>query len=215
MKLYACPGTCSLAPHIALHELGLPHELHWLDLRRGDGQSPHYLAKNPLGAVPLLELDSGQVLTEVQVILQYLADQKPELGLVPPPTDPERYRLQQWLSLIATELHRNFYPLFFGARVLSDAQSVEELGQHFRQRLRSRWQVVGEKLGENPWLLGEQYTVADIYLFVVLTWWLKGLQLDLDAWPNLLGFMQRMEARPAVQAALEAEERKPLKTTAG
>ena len=213
MKLYGCPGTCSLAPHIALHELDLPHEYLCIDLRRGDGQSPQYLAKNLLGAVPLLELASGQVLTEVQVILQYLADQKPEAGLAPPPTHPERYRLQQWLSLIATELHRNFYPLFFGGRFVSDAQAVEELAEHFRQRLRSRWQVVCDRLGENDWLLGQQYTVADIYLYVVLTWWVKGLQLELDAWPNLLGFIQRMESRPAVQAALAAEKRQPLKTT--
>jgi glutathione S-transferase len=206
MKLYACPGTCSLAPHIALHELDLPHELHCINLQRGEGQTPAYLAKNPLGAVPLLELPSGQVLTEVQVILQYIADQKPELRLAPPPGDPERYRLQQWLSLISTELHKSFFPIFFGSRILSDPGAVEELGTYYKQRLNARWQVVCDRLGEQDWVLGTQYSVADIYLYVVLTWWSKGLGMDLDRWPNLIGFMQRMEARPAVQAALRKEQ---------
>jgi glutathione S-transferase len=206
MKLYACPSTCSLAPHIALLELGLDHEFVPVDLLKGQGQAPQYLAKNPLGAVPLLELDSGQVLTEAQVILQYLADQKPELKLAPAAGDPERYRLQQWLSLISTELHKSFYPLFFGKRIHSQPEAAEELARHYRERLNVRWQVVSDRLADQPWLMGQQYTVADIYLFVVLTWWVQALRLPLDHWPNLGQFMQRMLQRPAVQAALQREK---------
>lgn len=207
MKIYGCPGTCSLAPHIALHELDLPHEFVCVNLRRGEGQSPDFLAKNALGSVPLLELPSGQVLTEVQVILQYLADQKPEVALIPPPANPERYRVQQWLSLISTELHKNFFNIFFGKRILTDPQGVEQLAEFYRNRLRQRFEVVSDRLADQNWLAGDIYGVADIYLYVILTWWTQGLGQTLESWPNLIGFKQRMEARPAVQKALHTEER--------
>lgn len=206
MKLFACPGTCSLAPHIALHELGLTHEIEWVFLREGDGQKPEYLRINPIGGVPVLQMPNNEYLTEVQVILQYLADQKPESGLAPAPGSPERYRLQQWLSLISTELHKSFYPIFFARRILPEHEAAwEALVGHFRGRLEQRWQVVSDRLGDHTWVFGEHFTVADIYLYVVLVWWTKGLNFKLSNWPRLEDFKARVEARPAVQKALEKE----------
>jgi len=206
MKLFACPGTCSLAPHIALHELDLPHEIEFIDLRSGEGQKPEYLRINPIGGVPVLQMPNQEYLTEVQVILQYLADQKPESGLAPAAGTPERYRLQQWLSLISTELHKSFYPLFFARRILPEHKDAwDALAGHFRERLETRWRVVSDRLGDHPWVMGHHYSVADIYLYVILTWWAKALKLPVQDWPRLQEFMARVEARPAVQKALEKE----------
>ncbi|MGE0492156.1 MAG: glutathione S-transferase N-terminal domain-containing protein [Vulcanimicrobiota bacterium] len=203
MKLYAFPGACSLGPHIALHELGLEHELELLNPRR-DLQGAEHLARNPLGMVPVLELDAGGYLTECGAILQYLADRKPESGLAPAPADFERYRLQELLSLIATELHKSFYPLFFGQQILQDEAARGQMVEFYASRLEQRWQVISDRLGSRDWLLESGYSVADIYLYVVLTWWLY-LKRSLEPWPNLASFVERMRARPAVAAAHRAE----------
>ena len=194
-----------MAPHVLLHELELPHEVEWINLRRGDGQKPDYLRVNPLGAVPVLEMDNGEYLTEVQVILQYLADLVPAKELAQPAGTPERYRLQQWLSLISTELHKSFYPQFFSRRIHADAAAADEMAAHFRKRLEQRWQVVSDRLGDEPWVMGTHFSVADIYLFVVLVWWTKGLGHTLAKWPHLEDFFTRMQARPSVLAVQEKE----------
>ena len=210
MKLYACPGTCSLAPHIALHELGLPHEFVTVDIR--NGCSSDHLARNPLGAVPVLELDSGHCLTECMVILQYLADQKPEVGLAPPPDSLERYQLQQWLSLIATEIHKSFPPLFFGNRMVSDEEALGELQEFALNRLRARWRVVADRLSQQDWLLPSGYSVADIYLYVTTCWWLKVGQ-NFEDLPAMRDFIRRIETRPAVSHAREHENKSQASAT--
>ncbi|MBS2036286.1 glutathione S-transferase N-terminal domain-containing protein [bacterium] len=207
MKLYIAPGACSLAPHIALHELGIEHEIVPINLRKGEGQSPEHLARNPVGAVPVLETPDGRTLTEVLAILLYLAGQHPQAGWIPDDPVP----LYERLSFVASELHKSFYPLFFGERIVSTPEAVAELAEAYRQRLRVRWSRVSQWLGEQPYLLGS-FGPADIYLYVILTWWLKGIKQSLEDWPNLVQFGKRMEARSAVLAALEHEGLRPAFT---
>lgn len=200
MRLYFSPGACSLAPHIALQELGLPHQLEKVDIAKGEVSSPEHLLRNPLGMVPVLELDDGQRLTECAAILQYLADLSPASGLVPA-GGMARVRLWEWLSLLGTEVHKSFLPLFYGKNMVS--AELDSLQHFYRERLKVRWQLIAQRLGERTWLMDE-YSVADIYLYVLLNWW-RFLRLDLDEWPNLQQFLERMKARPAVQRAHQAE----------
>lgn len=201
MKLYHFPGTCSRAPHIVLEELGIPFELHEVNLMKGEGQTPEYKQINPTGGVPVLELGPDDRLREVQVILQYLADQHPDKKLAPPAGTRQRYELMQWLGFLSTDVHKNFFPVFFNARILSDPQAQQELRGKFVERLAPRWQALSEQLGDQDYLLGD-YTIADAYLYTVLTW-AKKTQQTLPA--NLEAYMQRMEARPAVQRVLSKE----------
>lgn len=205
MKLYLMPGACSLAPHIALHELGIDHETVSINLRKGEGQTPEYLARNPVGAVPVLETDDGRTVTEVLAILLYLAQRKPEAGWIPADAIP----LYERLSFIASELHKSFFPLFFGERIVSTPEAVAELAKTYRERLAPRWSRISQWLGGQDYLLGT-FGPADIYLYVILTWWLRGIKESLDPWPNLIFFVKRMEARPGVRAALEHENLTPV-----
>lgn len=198
MKLYYSPGACSLSPHIALHEAGLafeaiaaPTKTHKL----ADGTD--YYSINPLGYVPLLVLDDGRQLREGPAIVQYIADQAPEKHLAPPPGSFERYKLQEWLTFIGTELHKGFSPLFTPGM-------PEEVKTAARTRLGARLQWVEGELAKGPYLMGEQFTVADAYLFTVVGW-SRLVGVDISAFTRLGEFMARMRARPAVQAALRAE----------
>jgi glutathione S-transferase len=204
MKLYASPGACSLAPHIALHELDLQHELVIVDLSKGDNQKPEFLALNPSGAVPVLEVDEGQFLTENQAILTYLGDLKPGDGLTPLPGDPLRYKLYQWLSFVATELHKGVATGMFASRFVSDTQAAEELAKNSLAKVEKRFALVSEHLGAHDWLL-PRFSVADIYLFIPLNWWVEKLGRNLGTWPNLQKHHERMTGRLAVQKALAAE----------
>lgn len=204
MKLYAYFGACSLAPHIAFHELGIDHEIVPLNLRKGEGQTSEHLQRNPTGAVPVLELDDGSHLTEVLAILLYLASLKPEYGWIPNPP----FALYERLSFIATELHKSFYPIFFGRTLVTDAEAVRQLSDGYKERLHVRWSRISDWLGQQDYLLGS-FGPADIYLYVILTWWIQ-VGENLDRWPDLKAFMQRMESRPGVLAALEQEKLKPL-----
>ncbi|MBN9414912.1 MAG: glutathione S-transferase N-terminal domain-containing protein [Candidatus Eremiobacteraeota bacterium] len=205
MKLYVMPGACSLAPHIALHELELDHDIVTINLRKGEGQTPEHLARNPVGAVPVLETEDGRTITEVMAILLYLAQRKPEAGWIPADVIP----LYERMSFVATELHKSFFPLFFGERIHSTPEAVAELGKAYKERLAPRWARVSEWLGGQDYLLGT-FGPADIYLYVILTWWVRGIKESLDAYPNLVFFMKRMEARRGVLAALEHENLKPV-----
>lgn len=203
MKLYYCKGTCSRAPHIVLEELGIPFELHEINLKKGEGKTPEYRKINPTGAVPVLELGPNDYLREVQVILQYLADQHPDRKLAPPAGTRERYEMLQWLSLIATDVHKSFWPLFFAARITQDPKAQEAIVRtHAEQRLAPRWQALSEQLGDKDYLLGE-YSIVDPYLYTTLVW-AKLTKQSLPA--NLEAFMKRMEARPAVQRVLARED---------
>jgi glutathione S-transferase len=197
MKLYFSPGACSLHPHIVLRETGLPFTLERVDLRAHkthDGKD--YYAINPKGYVPALQLDDGSILTEGAVIDQYIADRKPEAKLLPPAGTMERYRVQEWLNFIASEIHKSFGPLFAGP---------EEAKEPARARVSKRFDLVAHELDARPYLVGNSFTVADAYLFNMLTW-TKFTGIDLARWPALQAFFARVQERPAVLAALAAEK---------
>jgi glutathione S-transferase len=198
MKLYYSPGACSLSPHIALHESGLafdaiaaPTKTHKL----ADGTD--YYTINPLGYVPLLVLDDGTQLREGPAIVQYIADQVPAKQLAPANGTYARYKLQEWLNFIGTELHKGFSPLFTPG-MPDEAKTIA------KTRLTSRLQWVNGELAKTPYLMGNTFTVADGYLFVVAGWG-KHVGIDIATLPHLRAFMERVAARPAVQAALRAE----------
>jgi glutathione S-transferase len=197
MKLYYATGTCSLAPHIALREAGLPFTLVRYDMKSGKLEDGGSLADvNGKALVPVLELDDGERLTEVAVLLQYIADQKPELGLAPAAGTMARYRLQEWLNFIATEIHKIYWPLFHDGAQVENDKARAKLGASFS------W--VEQRLGDRPYLMGDAFTVADAYLVTVLNWARAG-GIDLDPWPKLAAFRKQVRDRPAVVAALEAE----------
>lgn len=198
MKLYYSPGACSLSPHIVANEAGVPVELVRVDLRAGktaDGRD--YRAINPKGYVPALELDDGTLLTEGPAIVQYLADLKPGSGLAPAAGSMQRYRLQEMLTFIGTELHKTYSPLF-------DPSSSPELRANRQAMLQKRYGLIEGILKSSPFLLGDQFGAADAYLFTV-TSWAPHVQLDLAGFPALQAFQQKVGGRPQVQVALREE----------
>ncbi len=198
MKLFYSPGACSLSPHIVLRELGLPFDLERVDTKKARTASGgDYLAVNPKGYVPTLQLDDGQLLTEGPAIVQDLADRKPERGLAPPAGTFARYRLQEWLNYITSELHKSMGSLF-NPRMPPDWQQFTKDG------LARKLDFLAGHLAARAHLLGDAFTVADAYLFVVLSW-TRYLGIDLARWPALQAFQARVAARPAVHAALKAE----------
>jgi len=198
MKLYYAPGACSLSPHIVMRELGLDPKLEKVDLATKRTESGrNYLEINPKGYVPALELDDGTVLTEGPAIVQYLADSKPEAGLAPPNGTFERYRLQEALGFINSELHKGFGPLF-------NPKLPPEMREYTLATLRKRFELVERMLAGRPYLLGERFTVADAYLFVMVNW-CDHMKVDLGGLDNVRAFKERVAARPAVQAAMRAE----------
>ena len=198
MKLFYKPGACSLSPHIVLEESGLPYESESVDLKtKVTASGADFLAINPKGYVPALLLDSGELLTEGPAIVQYLADQVPAMRLAPANGTLERYRLQSWLTFIGTELHKSFSP-FFNPAAGDDWKTIA------RANLERRLAYTDAQLAGKSYLLGEDFTVADAYLFTVLSW-AKFIKLDLAQWPNLSAYQARVAARPKVQAALKAE----------
>lgn len=198
MKLYFSPGACSLSPRIALLEAGLPFTTQRVDTKTkelvGGGD---FLAINGKGYVPALELDNGQVLTEGPAIVQYIADQKPESSLAPKAGTLERYRLQEWLNFITSEIHKGFSPLFNPAL-------APEVKQVFKDNLAKRFDWISKQLDGKSYLTGETFTVADGYLFTVLNW-CQWVGIDLAKWPVLAAYQARVSARPKVQEALKAE----------
>jgi glutathione S-transferase len=197
MKLYYSPGACSQAPHILLHEIGLSHDAARVDLRAKkleDGSD--YLKVNPKGAVPALELDSGEVLTENAVILQYLGDRTNWPEVLPPMGDFRRYRVLEMVNYITTELHKRFGFLF-------NPDTTDEMKQLVTTELGKKLDHVEERLGGGPFLFGDQLTLADPYLFVITGWTEK--LIGLDRWPNLKAFRDRMMQRPSVRHVLRFE----------
>jgi glutathione S-transferase len=198
MKLFYSPGACSLSPHIALMEAGIPFELQKVSTKTHlvDGGGDFY-AINPKGYVPTLELDNGEMLTEGPAIVQYIADLKPASGLAPACGTMGRYRVQEWLNFVTSELHKNFSPLF-GADAPADYKET------LKKKLLMRYEWIDKQLAGKLYLTGDTFTVADGYLFTV-TNWTKPMHIDLSAMPNLVAFQARVAARPAVQAAMKAE----------
>ena len=198
MKLYYSPGACSLSPHIVLHESGLPFTgvvASTKTKKLQDGTD--FYSINPLGYVPVLELDDGTRLREGPAIVQYLADQAPHKNLAPAHGTLGRYRLQEWLTFIGTEIHKTFSPLFVPG-------TPEDYKPQVKQRLLARLQWVDSELAGKPYLMGEQFSVADAYLFTVTNWG-QYVGLDISRLKNLVAYRERIAARPAVQAAMKAE----------
>lgn len=198
MKLYFAPGACSLCPHIVMLEAGLAAETVQVNLKAHqlpDGSD--YYAINPRGYVPLLELDDGQRITENAAIVQYLAERAPDRGLLPPAGTLARTRVQEWLAFVGSELHKGFSPLFNPAL-------PEEAKPIFKKKLLDRFGWVNQQLAGKSYLMGETFTVADAYLFVI-TGWASRVGVDIAGLENLAAHQARMRQRPAVQAALQAE----------
>jgi glutathione S-transferase len=197
MKLYYFPGACSLSPHIALCEAGLAAELVRVDLAAGKtAAGDDFRTVNPDGYVPVLQLDDGSLLTEGPAIVQYIADRVPEKALAPANGTMARYRLQSLLNFVSTELHKSFSPLFNPAAGADWKQAARDTLARRLDNLQAR--LTG------PYLLGDQYTVADGYLFTVLGW-SSHVDFDLARWPRLVEYQGRIAARPAVQQALREE----------
>jgi glutathione S-transferase len=198
MKLYYSPGACSQAPHILLHEIGLDHEAERVDLRAKkleDGSD--YLKINPKGAVPALQLDSGEVLTENAVILQYLGDRANWPEVLPPLGDFRRYRVLEMVNFITTELHKRFSFLF-------NPKAGDEPRQLVTDELSKKLDYIDQRLGDGPFLFGDDLTLPDPYLFVI-TGWAEKMLGGLDRWPNLRAFRERMIRRPSVRNVLSFE----------
>ncbi|MGE5562145.1 MAG: glutathione transferase GstA [Bacillota bacterium] len=197
LTLYYSPGACSQAPHILLHEIGLEHDAKRVDLRAKkleDGRD--YLLVNPKGAVPALELESGEILTENAVVLQYLGDRAAWPEVLPPPGNFRRYRVLELVNFITTELHKSFAPLFSPA-------AGEETKAFFRDQIAKKLDYMESRLGAGPFLMGEELTIPDPYLFVITGWTEK--MIGLDKWPNLAAFRERMLLREAVRHVLRFE----------
>ena len=201
MKLYYSTGACSLSPNIVAHEAGIPIELVKVDTKAktvaGGGD---FLAVNPKGYVPALEISPGEVLTEGPAIVQYLADQKPQSGLVAPAGTLERYRQQETLGYINSEIHKSYSPLFY-------PDTPQQTRDERLAYLKKRYALLDKQLAGRDYLFGDRFTVADAYLFTV-TSWAPYVKLDLSEYANLAAFQKRVAARPAVQAAMHAEKGK-------
>ena len=198
MKLYFAPGVCSLSPHIALREASLPAEYERVDLRtKKTASGTDYLAINPKGQVPALQLDDGTVLTEGPAVVQYIADQAPASKLAPAAGTMERYRLMELLNYISTEIHKGYTPLF-------KPDTPDAYKDIAKNNLATRFETVSRLLDGKQYLMGDTFSVADGYLFTVLNW-APHVGLDLAKWPTVVDYQKRVAARPAVQEAMRAE----------
>src|SRR4051812_22118687 len=198
MKLFYAAGACSLSPHIVARESGLDLQIEKVDLKaKKTASGADFLAVNPKGYVPALQLDSGEVLTEGPAIVQYLGDKAPAAGIVPANGTMERYRLQETLGFINSEIHKNYSPLF-------DPGTPDAVATAVRDRLKKRYALFEKRLDGKQYLFGDRFTAADAYLFTV-TNWAGAVKLDLSGFANLQAFQARVAARPAVQAAMRAE----------
>ena len=198
MKLYYYPGACSMAPHIVLREAGYNFDLEKVDfatMKTAGGED--FWKVNPKGYVPALKLDHGQIFTEVAVILQYLADQKPESGLIPKAGTIERYRLMEWLNFIASEIHKSLGAFFH-------PQTTPEWKERQRALVGKRFDYLASALDGRQYIMGNKFTVADAYLFTVLNW-TRFHKIDLTKWPKIRDYLAKMVERPAIRESMKAE----------
>ena len=203
MKLFYSPGSCAMSPHIVLSEAGADYTLDRVDLATKTTEDGRPLkAINPQDAVPVLQLDGGETLTEGAAIVQYIADQMPQAGLLPPAGTLARARVQQWLNYIATEMHKAHVPLFKAdyPRVTKDMAIAN---------VKRAYDFVSAALADRPYLTGDAFTVADAYLFTIVNWH-NFIGLDLAPWPVLVAYQARVAARPAVQKAMREEGLAPV-----
>jgi glutathione S-transferase len=201
MKLYILPGACSFAPHLVLNELGLAYEPQAVDRVTKRAANGRAIADiNPKGQTPVLELDDGSILTEGTIISQYLADLKPEAGLIPPTGSPDRYRVQEWLNFIGADLHRSFGPFFNPAATDAEKDrariTIKGLLSHFERTLS----------GGQHYLTGDHFTVADAFAYTIIGW-CRRVGIDLSTFPGVTTYLERIAARPSIKATLDAEAR--------
>lgn len=205
MKLFYSPGACSLAPHIVMAELNMAYEIESVDLRaKKTATGADFKTINVKGSVPALKLESGDVLTEGAVISQYLADQKPESTLFAKFGSFERYRMQEMLNFIATDLHKNFTPLWITGMISQSADAQNDVVAFYKGALSAKIGFVAEKLGNNDYIMGKDFTIVDAYLFTVMNW-AKMKEIDYSKHTNLVNYMNRVATRPAVQKAMKEE----------
>lgn len=205
MKLYYSQGACSLAPHIVLEELGIPYVAQQVVMDKGENERPEFLKLNPMGTVPVLELDNGEALTEGVAIQQYLADLKPELNLAPRNGTFERVRLQEALNYISTELHKGVGSLFGAQAFAKTPAALEDVKMAMIENAGKKLDLMDKKLGGKKWVLGDTYSVADAYLFTIFTW-LPYVGMKQEKFPNLAAHSKRMMERPAVMRTMKQEE---------
>lgn len=199
MKLYYSPAACSLAVHIVAREAGLDFDLVKVDLLKHRTESGADLsAVNRKNYVPAIELDDGQVLTEVAALVQWVADQAPDSGLLPQAGTLERFRVQEWLNFVATELHKGFSPWLW------HNDTAESTRDSVLNKLAARFALIEERLGSRSYLAGETFTVADAYAFTIINW-SNFLKVDLGLFPRIRDYLARIEVRPSVQEAMSAE----------
>lgn len=199
MKLYYSPGACSLAVHILLNETGIDYQLIKVDLAsRTTETGERFSLINPKGYVPALLLDDGSLMTETAVLLQYLAERSQQSQLLPLPPDPRRYQILQWLNFLTTEIHKNFGPLF-NPRLPANCR------EFFLNNLAYRFKTLQHQLSQSDYLAGDAFSILDPYLFTMLSW-CRLVDLDLNLWPELARYRQRLSTRPAIQQALAQEE---------
>jgi len=205
MKLFYSPGACSLAPHIVMSELNMAYEIESVDLRKKTtATGADFKMINAKGSVPALKLESGDVLTEGAVILQYLADQKPEAGLMPKFGSMERFRMQEMLHFVSTELHKNFSPLWGAAMICKTTEGQTDLVDFYKTALQTKMAFASEKLGTNDFLMGKEFSIVDAYFFTVMSW-AAYKEVDYSKHTNLVKYMERVGSRPSVQKAMREE----------
>lgn len=204
MKLYYSTGACSLAPHIVMAELNMVYEIEAVNMKEKTTASGDYYKVNSKGAVPALRMENGEILTEGAIISQYLADLKNDGIILGKFGTNERVRTLEWMNYVATEVHKGFSPLFSASSVYSNVQTQNDVKAAALKTLNDKCHFIAEKLGQNDYLMGKQFTIADAYMFTCLNW-SKFVGLDLNMWSNISNFMKRVSERPAVIRAMKEE----------
>lgn len=205
MKLYFSEGACSMASHIALNEAGIKYTPVPMVYDRGDYTSPQFLDLNPLGAVPVLELDNGKALTEGVAIMEYIASQNPQSNLVPQYGTFEYFQFRKWMNFIAMELHKGFSPLWSLKFISRNEGAQNDIREYSLKNLRERFEVLDQHFTKHKYLCGDHYTVADGYLFTIMSW-CPFAQVDYSKYKQLGAYVSRINERPAVLKTLKLEE---------
>lgn len=203
MKLYGLPGACSLAPHVALEESGLPYEYQLV--RKTESTFEEVRKRNPMAQVPVLEFDDGRILTQNSAILHWVAAQAPAKQLLPKEGTLERARADEWIAFLGTTVHPAYSPLFNPAGVVTDPSQHEDAKRLAKARVERGLGIAEERLGKGPWALGETFSVVDPYLYVFFSWAAPVAKLDLAPYPNLRRHAVALKARPAVQRVFASE----------
>lgn len=205
MKLYFSEGACSMASHIALNEAGVKYTPVPVSMDKGETNTAQFLGMNPLGAVPVLELDNGKVLTEGAAIMEYIAAQNPQANLTPKFDSFEYFQFRKWMNFIATELHKGFSPLWAIDSITKNADAQKDIRNYVVNSLNERFEVLDQTFAKNNFLCGSQYTVADGYLFTIMSW-CQYTKVDYSKYKYLAAYVSRIGERPAVLKTIKIEE---------